>query len=119
MARKKRSSRTLDSAYHRLKGLQSIDEKIVLDGGVSAQGYIKTIEELRQKIDAYNRTLSAVDDLYVQIAVAERSVAEYSEKVLVGVAARFGKDSSEYNMTGGVRKSDRKRPSRKRAIAIS
>lgn len=36
-----------------------------------------------------------------------------SERMLAGVAARYGKDSSQYEQAGGVRKSERKRPTRK------
>lgn len=34
-------------------------------------------------------------------------------RMLAGIGARFGKDSSEYEQAGGVRKSDRKFPPRK------
>ncbi len=113
MTRRKRSSRTLDQATRRLSGLKSVDAKIVLDGGYSAAGYIKAIDNLRNKLDTYNTALSTVDSLYVDIANAERDVAQYSDQILTGVAARFGKNSQEYKATGGVRKIDRKRPTRK------
>jgi hypothetical protein len=32
--------------------------------------------------------------------------------MLAGVAAKYGKDSDEYEKAGGVRKSERKRPTR-------
>jgi len=38
---------------------------------------------------------------------------ELSEDMLLAVAAKFGKDSPEYEMAGGVRRSERKRPTRK------
>ena len=47
------------------------------------------------------------------IQEAEKAVSEMSEKMLIGVAFEYGKDSSEYSMAGGVRKSQRKRPARK------
>ena len=43
----------------------------------------------------------------------EKALADLSERMLGGVASKFGKNSSEYEMAGGVRKSDRKRPVRK------
>lgn len=116
MSRKKRSSRTLDKAQRRLASLQSIDPKIVLDG-TSAQDYAKIIDALRKKIDTYNTTLSTVDALYNQIEEAERALSDYSEKVLMGVAVRFGKSSDQYEMAGGVRKQDRKSPTRRVATA--
>ncbi|MHC5599596.1 MAG: hypothetical protein ACYTXC_27285 [Nostoc sp.] len=36
-----------------------------------------------------------------------------TEHMLLSVAAKYGKNSDEYKMAGGVRRSDRKRPVRK------
>ena len=36
----------------------------------------------------------------------------------MGIGAEFGKDSYEYERAGGVRTSDRKRPTRRAAIAV-
>jgi hypothetical protein len=38
-------------------------------------------------------------------------LGELSEKMLIGVAFKYGKDSREYEMAGGVRKSERVRRS--------
>ena len=113
MARQKRSSRTLDKAQRRFAGILSINTKLELADGLTAQDYGKQIDNLRQKLSAYNTALSSLDALHNQMIEAERSLAEYSEQMLLGVAVKFGKDSHEYEMAGGVRKSDRKRPTRK------
>lgn len=119
MARQKRSSRTLEKAQRRLASILSINPKLELADGLSAQTYGKNITDLRQKIDAYNTALSNVDALYNQLIDAERQLADYSEQILLGVAVKFGKDSHEYEMAGGVRKSDRKRPTRRTAAVAS
>jgi hypothetical protein len=119
MVRLKRSSRILEKAQRRLDGVQSIDDKIDLGAGITAANYGKNIEELRQKITAYNKALSHVDMLQNEVNDTERLLAEYSDRVLLGVAARYGKDSAEYEMAGGVRKSDRKRSGRRVAAATS
>ncbi|MEH2084422.1 MAG: hypothetical protein V7K89_31975 [Nostoc sp.] len=53
------------------------------------------------------------------LEVAEKSLMELTEHMLVSVAAKYGKNSDEYKMAGGVRRSDvydglrlRKRPMR-------
>ncbi|MGB7249777.1 MAG: hypothetical protein WBC73_12630 [Phormidesmis sp.] len=107
MPRKKRNSRTLEKAENRLSGVQAIDEKLELSSTLTAQQYSKRIANLRQKINTYNRTLSEIDQLQNEIDVAERDLADYSEQMLLGVAAKFGKNSNEYEKAGGVRKSDR------------
>ncbi len=117
MFKKKSICRILDKARVRLDGIQAIDVNLDLGTGLSAKGYTQKIVTLQQKISAYNSTLSDVDELNSQIAAAEKELADYSEQILLGVAARFGKDSYEYEKAGGVRKSERKRPARRKAAA--
>ena len=117
MARQKRSSRTLDKAQRRLSSVRSIDAKLALDGGITATEYEKRITNLRNKIDTYNTTLSTIDELYNEIKVTEKSLSDYSERVLIGVAAKYGKNSNQYEMAGGVKKGERKRPARKQSLA--
>ncbi|MGB3298190.1 MAG: hypothetical protein WBA76_07960 [Phormidesmis sp.] len=119
MARKKRSSRILERAQRRLDGIQSIDAKLDAGGGFNASGYVKIIGQLRAEISAYNTALSNVDALTNKVAETEKVLAAYSERMLLGVAARYGKNSHEYEMAGGVKKSERKRPARKVATAVS
>ncbi|MGB3786398.1 MAG: hypothetical protein WA949_00200 [Phormidesmis sp.] len=119
MYRKKKNSRTLEKASTRYDGIQSIDSKLDVGSGFSAPGYLKTIAQLRNDISAYNTALSKIDDLHNKLSDTEKTLAEYSERMLLGVAARYGKDSSEYEMAGGVRKRDRKKPKRKVAVTAS
>ena len=119
MARKKRSSRILEKAQQRLDGIQSVNPKLNAGAGFTAAGYLKLISELRSEISAYNVALSNVDGLTNSVADKEKLVSEYSERMLLAVAAQYGKDSSEYEKAGGVRKSDKKRPTRKLAVAAS
>ncbi len=64
-------------------------------------------------MEAYNSTLSTVDLTQGAFELAEKSLMELTEHVLVSVAAKYGKNSDEYKMAGGVRRSERKRPVRK------
>ena len=67
----------------------------------------------------YNKGLSNVDALQNRVNESEQRLAELSEQMLLGVAAKYGKNSSEYEMAGGVKKSDRKKPKRKLSTAAS
>lgn len=118
MARKKRNPRIIEKAQNRLSGIQAIDEKLELGPTLSALQYDKYISALRSKVNRYNRMLSDVDQLQSEIDEAERFLADYSEQMLAGVIAKFGKDSLEYEKAGGVRKSERKRPTRRVAAAV-
>ena len=71
------------------------------------------IEDTRQKLEAHNKALSAADQTDTLVSQAERSLADLSERMLTGVASKYGKRSDEYEMAGGVRKRTGKRNSRK------
>ncbi len=119
MSRKKRSSRILEKAQLRLSGVESIDAQLDVGSGINTLGLSETINELRIKLNAYNTALASVDSLQNQVAEAEQAVASYAERMLTGVATMYGKDSNEYEMAGGVRKRDRKRPIRQVLVATS
>ena len=68
--------------------------------------------EFRDKLDEYNTTLSTVDSRLNIVQDAERVLRDMTERMLSGVASKFGKASDEYEKAGAVRKIDRKRPIR-------
>ncbi|WP_392535226.1 hypothetical protein [Nostoc sp. C117] len=44
--------------------------------------------------------------LLTQLVENEQDLADYSEKILRGIAYKYGNNSHEYQMAGGTRKSD-------------
>ncbi|MGJ3252895.1 MAG: hypothetical protein ACFE0J_17440 [Elainellaceae cyanobacterium] len=116
MPRTKRSSRTLERAEQRYASLQSIDEQLNLGEGLTLGTYKQQIEDLRNQINAYNTILSSADRAANLVKTLEIQVNTLSERMLLGVATRYGKDSNEYEMAGGTRKSERKRPARKESV---
>lgn len=69
------------------------------------------IEQLRAKLDAYNMVLAIIDSSQSEIEELEKTLSTVSERILIGVALRYGTDSREYEMAGGMRKSERIRRS--------
>ncbi|MEH2445927.1 MAG: hypothetical protein V7K18_09125 [Nostoc sp.] len=100
----------------RLASIKSISPTLDLGDKLTVIDYTNKIESLRQSLEAYNTTLSTIDVLLTQITENERDLADYSEKILLGVAYKFGKNSHEYQMAGGTRKSDRKRTIRQGVV---
>ncbi|MBN4002927.1 hypothetical protein [Nostoc sp. LPT] len=117
MARPKRNSRILSKSETRLASIKSINSSLDVGEGLSVKDYTGKIESLRQSLEAYNTTLSTIDVLLTQILENEQDLADYSEKILRGIAYKFGKNSYEYQMAGGIRKSDRKRNVRKNVVS--
>ncbi len=113
MARRKRSSKVLEKADRRIASLRSINPDLNLGNGLTVDGYTTLITDMRDRLAAYNTVLSTVDKAYNDLLTTEQKLGDYSELLLLGVATKFGKDSDEYEMAGGVKKSDRKRSTRK------
>ena len=116
MGRSKRTSKVLDKANARATGLRAVGA-FDFGNGLNTAAFEQAITDTRAKLDDYNQTLSLVDEKYNLLLASEKSLQDLSERVLAGVAARFGKDSGEYEQAGGTRKSERKQPARKPVAA--
>lgn len=117
MARQKRFSDSIEKAAQRLNALRSIDPALDLGGGLTLASFEAQVNEARTALDAYNGLLTQVDAAYNQLIVAEGAVSERSQRMLSGIAARYGKDSDEYEQAGGTRTSERRKFTRKKVTA--
>lgn len=110
MPRLKRSSKVLDKAERRIAAIKSISATLDLGNGHTVDSFNSVIETTRTKLSDYNSSLSTVDAAQATLVEAEKKLMEVTEHILLSVAAKYGKDSYEYEMAGGIRKSERKRP---------
>lgn len=101
MARLKRSSPVLNKALHRMAGMRSLHHKLKLGNGLNLTEYDARIQALQAQLLHYNTMLSQLDEIAGQIALLEQDLSNYSEKMLLGVAAQYGKSSLEYMQAGG------------------
>ena len=113
MARQKKVSLIVEKSQQRLSALVSIDSALDLGNGLTASAFQAEVAGCQAKLDAYNTLLSQVDEAYNAYQLSEKALRDLSERMMAGVASKYGKDSSQYEMAGGVRKSERKRPTRK------
>lgn len=109
MARLKRSSSGLEQAIRRLAGMRSISETLEFGDGLSLVEYDARIQALQTQLSSYNTMLSGLDEMTGQIGLMEKQLRSYSEKMLMSVAARYGKDSLQYVQAGGKPRKSRKR----------
>jgi hypothetical protein len=118
MARQKRTSNILEKAERRAAGLKSLAVDLDFGNARNLTNFLKAIEQLRAKQDTYNQLLATIDSTYVEMLEYEKYLADLSDHMLVGVASKFGRNSSEYEAAGGVRKSEQiRRRSRSKAKA--
>jgi hypothetical protein len=114
MAFRKRMSPALDKANDRSAALKGITTPLEMGGGLSLSNYEAKISAVKAKLDAYNTLLSQADRISDELDGLEKELTDLNERMLTGVATQFGKDSPEYEAAGGTRKSERKKPTRKK-----
>ncbi|MBW4612941.1 MAG: hypothetical protein KME21_06590 [Desmonostoc vinosum HA7617-LM4] len=110
MAQRKRNSLALTKAERRIEGLQTIKPDLDFGNGFSIASYNTMIQDLREKLAAHNQARTMMDKTQNALEEAERALNNYSEHILLSVASYYGKNSDEYGMAGGTRKSDRRKP---------
>lgn len=120
MARmKKQNSSALELAATRAAGLKSIEPALDLGNGLTLVAYSAAVEDGKAKLANYNTLLSQVDEAQNAFESAERNLADLSDRMLAGVAARYGRDSDQYEMAGGTKKSDRRRSATNKTSAVA
>lgn len=118
MARRKRTASHYSKAVTRLAALKSIDVKMDLGNGMTVAGYEAAINLLRDRLNDYNLLLSTLDEKANLANAAELELRDLSERMLAGVASKYGKNSNEYEMAGGKRKSERRKPKATEAVTV-
>lgn len=111
MARqRKAASQSMNDAEQKIAGMKSIDAALDLKEGVSVAAGEALLAEARTALDDYNQTLALADQKLSVFNEREKILRGFNKKVLPAVGLRYGTDSAEYEMVGGVRDSERKKP---------
>jgi hypothetical protein len=117
MARKRRTSSVLETARQRLAGLKSITPTPNFGASLTVTAYETTINGFGTKLDTYNQSVAALDDLQNGLEADETTLRELNKRMLSAVEGQYGPDSSEYEQAGGTRQSERKKPKARAAGA--
>jgi hypothetical protein len=103
----------VQAAQQRADGMVSVDEALDFGSGVSVMSLNTTIDRVIDQISEYNQMQSQIAQKANEIDASIKVLVDLTSRALKGAELRFGRDSSEYEMIGGTRTSDRKRPTRK------
>ena len=109
MSRLKTSSITYEKAFRRQAAVKSIDPNYDLGNGLTASNYEQAINSVKSAMDDYNTTLSTVDDKLNSLKDHEKQLRDWNERILTGVASKYGKDTTQYEQAGGRKKSERRK----------
>lgn len=110
--KKKKRSIVIDKARSRQAALLSVGDKLDFGNGLTTAAFDKTLDDTQKALTAYNTLLSETDQAYNSFQSFEKSLADTSDRMLTGIATQYGKNSDEYEMAGGTRKSERRRKQR-------
>ena len=105
-------SYVLASAITRISGVKSIAADLDLGNGLNVASYQTAITELEELIDTHVTQVAQLGELKNRILEKEKVLRDFSERMLIGVGAKYGKDSNQYQMAGGTKKSLKKKPKR-------
>ncbi len=114
MARLKRKSTALETARRRLAGLKAINPKPNYGPGLTEEDFEKVIVDAETLLAKYHQMSAEMDEMQNLFDAAEERANDKSKRILSATEATYGADSSEYEMVGGTRTSDRKKPGRKK-----
>ena len=112
MSRPKRKSTVLETARQRLAGIKKISPAPNFGTGLTLEGFEAEIDGFSDDQDSYNGDIAALDEKTNLLDARERQLADLNQRMLATVKGLFGPDSNEFELAGGVRRSDRKRPAR-------
>lgn len=112
MPRPKRTSRILEKAELRSAGLKAIDSNLYFGENCDLQNLTQLIEQFRILLNAYNIDIAMIDSSKTKIDEMEKTLSNLTDKLVRGVAFKYGKNSSQYELAGGIRDSERVRKSR-------
>lgn len=110
MRQKRLTSKILAKASARASGLESVDPVPDVGPHVTVVGYKAKIDDTQGKLNAYNTLLAEVDEARNLLEASEKELNTYGIQMLAAVGIKFGRNSNEYEMAGGRRPMDRRRP---------
>lgn len=102
---------TIDQAEVVLEAWKNIDPALQL-GGIPLAALEDEVSQTRALYAKINSLETQLIDLRNRRGAINLSVWDKVKRVRTGVKSLFGDDSSEYEMVGGTRVSERKRPTR-------
>ncbi len=113
MARAKRSSAILETARKRLAGLKQINPAPNFGPTLTTAAYETEINGFSSDQDGYNGDVAALDDKQNRLDTREATLRDWNRRILSAVEGQYGPDSSEFELVGGTRRSERKKPVRR------
>ncbi len=112
----KLNAKFIIEAEERLANIKSIDPNLDLGNGVSVPAFDKAIQKYHSDKLVYKTQIAASKGTMAALVDNEVQIRDLNQHLLIGIAAKYGLNSEEYAIAGGIRKVDRKQPKRKATV---
>ncbi len=114
--RRKTTTKAIIEAEQRIAGMKSINKNLDLENGVSVAEGEAILAAERTLLGEYSELLAQADAKLNEVNSKDKELRAFNKKILPAVGLKYGTDSSEYEMVGGVRESERKKPGKRTTI---
>jgi hypothetical protein len=118
--KRKTPAKILEDLKKRLSAVEQIDlsQGKTINYGDEKDPLTKTeikaqVTEYENLVAKYNQMLQEADKLGNQFREAEKKMKETHTRILAGAISKFGRDANEIEQLGAIRKSERKKPTKK------
>lgn len=111
--RRKHETKVMKTAKVRIAGIQAFDPAFTLGNNKDVTAYESKVNTCQDILDDYNSKLADLDELLNRFIDEENKLRSLNAEMLAGVKAIHGWDSNQYEMAGGVRRSERKKWTRR------
>ena len=111
--KKKGISKEMVELAKKIAGMKAIDPNLDLGNGITVAEAEAVYKAEETSIETYNSSLAVADENKNDTEVKNKDTKAFSKKILPAVGLEYGTDSDQYEMAGGVRESERKKPVRK------
>ena len=108
-----RKSKVIAEAEALIAALRPLESKLDFGKSLTLQAYIAKTDATRGFLANLNTLIAQLETARNAFTTSEDELGDLSRRMRKGVLVQFGSDSSELESVGGVRTSDRKRPSRR------
>ena len=114
MARRmKRETKDMRDLRQKIAGMKAIDKSFDAGNGVTLITAEALLLDSDSALEATNQAVAAADDKDNILNAKNKLVRAFNKKILPAGGLKYGTDSSEYELLGGTRESERKKPVRK------
>lgn len=112
--RRKNATEEMRELAQKIAGMKTIDANYDAGNGVTLRAAEELLARGETSMGNCNQAVAAADDADNTFKAVNKEIRAFNKKVLPATGLKYGTDSSQYELVGGVRESERKRPARKK-----